>query len=201
MVASKAARTKATAKRGRPGGRAAQVIAAVHGAALSLLEEKGYENLTIPDIATRAEVNKTTIYRRWPGKAELILDVALTRMRADVPMPDTGDLGRDLSALLRSIAAAMATPFSQGLLRAIMSLGPEEAALYKPGRFWDQRFFDNAELVERAIERGEIGADTDPRQLLEMAVAPLFFRALILGRPLSKKEINALADRVVLAFQ
>ena len=201
MVSRKTGRAKVPAKRDRPGGRAAQVVAAVHDATLALLEENGYEDLTIPDIANRAQVNKTTIYRRWPGKAELILDVALTRMRAQVPLPDTGDLRRDLGALLRSITAAMATPFVQGLLQAIMSLGPAQAALDEPGRFWDERFLDNAALVERAIERGEISADADPRELLEMAVAPLFFRTLIRGQPLRDNEIDAVVARVVLAFQ
>lgn len=201
MVFEKGHQASQSSKRGRPGGRAAHVVAAVHAATCSLLDERGYEQLEIPDIAERAGVNKTTIYRRWPTKAELVLDVAVTQMRASVPLSDTGDLVRDLTLLLQSIAAALATPFSQGLLRAMISLAPREAALVQPERFWGQRFADNATLVQRAIERGEIPRDTDARQLLEMAVAPLFFRTLIMAHPMAESDIEVIAQRVAAAYR
>ncbi|TWB46423.1 TetR family transcriptional regulator [Rhizobium sp. ERR 922] len=201
MVFEKERQVRQSSKRGRPGGRSAQVVAAVHAATRALLDEKKYEQLEIPDIAERAGVNKTTIYRRWPTKAELVLDVAVTQMRASVPLPDTGELTRDLTMLLKSIATALATPFSQGLLRAMISLPPREAALVQPERFWVQRFVDNAAVVERAIERGEISPDTDARQLLEMAVAPLFFQSLIMARPIAESDIDVIARRVVAAFR
>jgi len=188
-------------KRRRPGGRAAEVVAAVHAATVALLQEQGYERLEIPAIAERAGVNKTSIYRRWPGKAELVMDVALARMRLEVPLPDTGSLHGDLSALLRTIAAALATPFVSGLLRALISRGDEPEALAVRQRFWGERYEVSGELLRRAVARGDLPPDTDTRLLLEMAVAPLFFRSLISGLAVGDAEIAELAARAIAAFR
>ena len=192
---------QATGRHRRPGGRATAVVAAVHSATVALLQEQGYERMEIPAIAERAGVNKTSIYRRWPGKAELVLDVALARLRNDVPLPDTGSVQGDLTALLRTIAAAIATPFVGGLLRALISHHPEAGLADVRARFWTERYSISGEVVARAIARGELPATVDRRLLLEMAVAPLFFRGLITGMAISDTDIPALAQRAIAAFQ
>jgi AcrR family transcriptional regulator len=184
----------------RPGGRAAEVVAAVHTATVALLEEQGYERMEIPAIAERAGVNKTSIYRRWPGKAELVLDVALVRIRAEVPLPDTGTLQGDLTALMRAIAAANATPFAGGLLRALISREGEAGVAELRERFWNERYSISGEVLRRAIARGDLPAATDHRLMLEMAVAPLFLRALVIGTAITEAEIEAIAGRVIKAF-
>jgi AcrR family transcriptional regulator len=189
-------------KQRRPGGRAAQVVAAVHAATVALLQERGYEGMEIPEIAERAGVNKTSIYRRWPGKAELVLEVALARLRTDVPLPDTATLYGDLVALMSTIAAALETPFARGLLRALISRGHEDAGLASlRERFWSERYAISGEIVSRAMARGELPATTDSRQLLEMAVGPLFFRALVTGAGVTAPEIDTIARRVIAAFR
>ena len=185
----------------RPGGRAAEVVAAVHAATAALLQEQGYERMEIPNIAERAGVNKTSIYRRWPGKAELVMDVALARMRSEVPLPDTGNLHGDLTALLRTIAAALATSFAGGLLRALISREHEPGVAEARARFWKERISISGELLTRAIARGELPSACDTRLLLELAVAPLFFRALVTGEPITDAEITAIAKRAIAAFR
>lgn len=187
-------------RRRRPGGRAAEVVAAIHAATIELLHEQGYEQMEIPAIAERAGVNKTSIYRRWPSKAELVMDVALGRMRTDVPLPDTGTLLGDLTALMQAIASALATPFVGGLLRALISRGDEDGVAEARAYFWNERFNISGELLQKAVARGELSPTTDSRLLMELAVAPLFFRALVTGTAITTPEIQEIARRAVAAF-
>ena len=189
------------AKRRRPGGRAADVVTAVHAATIALLREQGYERMEIPTIAERAGVNKTSIYRRWPGKAELVLDVALARIRDEVPLPDTGTLRGDLVALLRAIAAVNSTPFANGLLRALISREHEAGIGKLRERFWNERYSISEEVLRRAIARGDLPARTDTRLMLEMAVAPLFLRALVTATATTDAEIEEIARRTIAAFR
>lgn len=184
----------------RPGGRAAKFVSAVHAATVALLGEQGYERVEIPAIAARAGVNKTSIYRRWPNKAELVLDAALARMRSDVPLPDTGSLEGDLTQLLRAIAGALASPFVDGLLRALITRDADAATGSARARFWDERYEISGAIVRRAIERGELPADVDGRSLMEMAAAPLFFRFLVTGGTVTDSDAATLAKRVTKAF-
>ena len=188
-------------KRRRPGGRAAEVRGGTRRHHRVLLEEHGYERMEIPAVAERAGVNKTSIYRRWPGKAELVLDVALARLSADVPLPDTGTLQGDFTALLRTIAAAISTPFLGGLLRAFISQEHEAGIAQARGRFWDERYRISGEVLRRAVARGELPAKTDQRLMMQMAVAPLFYGALVTGTAMTRAEITAIAERVIAAFR
>lgn len=194
--------TNVTGQRASPGGRGEKVVAAVHAATLALLEERGYDRMEIPEIAERAGVNKTSIYRRWPSKTELVLDVALARIRTSVPILNTGTLAGDLTALLNTIAAALATPFVGGLLRALISRGEHDVAVQQARiAFWNERLALAGKIVERAIDRGEISAGTDSRQLLELAAAPLFFRALVTSQAITTEDIETIARRTIAAFR
>lgn len=193
--------TAAPRERPTPGGRGAKVVAAVHAATLALLEERGYDGMEIPEVAERAGVNKTSVYRRWPGKAELVLDVALARMRADVPTPDTGSLTGDLASLLRSVADVLNSPFAGGLLRVLMSRGANDPVIRQQiSAFWEERFAVSGQLVERAVRRRELPVGTNPRKLLEFASSPLYFRSLVVGVRVSDADIEEIVSRVIRAF-
>ena len=76
----------------RPGGRAERVRAAVLGAAAELLTDVGYDKMRVEDVADRAGVHKTTVYRRWPTKAALTADAIALNSADAVPIPDTGTI-------------------------------------------------------------------------------------------------------------
>jgi AcrR family transcriptional regulator len=191
-----------SSKRHRPGGRAAEVVSAIYSATLEILMESGYEGLELPAVAARAGVNRTTVYRRWPSKAELVLDIALLHMKQGVPLPDTGTLLGDLSALLLDIQAAIESPLIAGLLQAAVTQG-KDAEIIKRMRiqFWSERFAVSGQLVERAADRGELPLGTNPRQFLELASSPLFFRGVITGEAFTKDEVIEVAHRTILAFK
>src|SRR5581483_3234924 len=90
------------AVRRRPGGRSARVQVAVFEATFQLLEERGYEGLSMASIAERAAVHETSLYRRWKTKERLVLDAVNHRVAQEIPVPDTGALRSDLIAVLQS---------------------------------------------------------------------------------------------------
>lgn len=195
--ASAGTRSTESGTRPRPGGRAAKVVAAVQAAALELLAERGYAGVEIPEIAARAGVNRTTIYRRWPSKADLVLDIMLAEMRDRVPTPDTGSFRSDLAQLLGSIADVLTQPGAREafqILAAQSDVDADYAAMRR--RFWKERFAASGAIVERAIARGEIAAGASPRAVLELGSAPLYFRILALGEPVDAAAIADLADWV-----
>ncbi len=81
------------------------MVATIHQTTYELLLTTDYEDIEIPEIAKLAQVNKTTIYRRWPTKIELILDVVSTRIKADVELPDTGNTLTDLCLFLKRLSS------------------------------------------------------------------------------------------------
>lgn len=179
----------------RPGGRAAKVVAAIRLALFELLAEKGYDGFEIPDIALRAGVNRTTIYRRWPSKADLVLAFLLEEMRARVPTPDTGSFQTDLAEMLASIATVLTDPVIRSVFH-ILSSRSDKQTIGARATFWEQRLTISGEIVSRAIARGELPDGVSPRAVLELGAAPLFYRILVLGVPMDTLMIHNLAEWV-----
>ncbi|MFE0678510.1 TetR/AcrR family transcriptional regulator [Streptomyces sp. NPDC058867] len=178
----------------RPGGRAAVVVAAVRRAVAELLDEVGYEGLQLPEVAARAGVNKTTVYRRWPTKAQLIADLYIAETAARDPGRDTGSLVGDLKAMIEDIMALLDRRATRAVL-SVMVAGEDAQAREARDLFWDERFRRGAAIVDRAVERGELPADTDSRLLLEDASSVVFFRVAITGQPLDAGDVELIAQR------
>lgn len=189
---------RATAPKPRPGGRAVAVVAAVKKAAFELMAERGYDAVEIPDIASRAGVNRTTVYRRWPSKAELMLDLMLGEMQAKVPTPDTGSFEGDLAALLASIARVLRDPAMRSLFHLLMMrTGHDAESAQARALFWDERFAASGEIVTRAIARGELAEGVSPRAVLELGAAPIFYRLLVLGEMVDDRAAAHIAAWVI----
>lgn len=178
--------------RRRPGGRSTKVVTAVRQALFDLLAERGLNGVEIPEIALRAGVNRTTIYRRWPTKAALLLALMLEEMRVRVPTPNTGCFQTDLEQMLKGIASILADPAIRSIFFFLSSRVDPEAARVKSA-FWEQRFADSGEIVTRAVMRGELPKDVSPRVILELAAAPLLYRILILGTSVDDRTIRQMA--------
>lgn len=176
----------------RPGGRAATVVASVHRAAAELLAEVGYDAMTLPNVAERAGVNKTTVYRRWTTKASLVSELLLDLTEHRSPT-EQGDLVLDLVAMLDDIARTLNTPLAQALLRA--SLDGQIDPLVRRD-FWNERTRRSANIVERAIQRGDLPPKTDPKLLLEHAASTVYFR-MITGDPVAPDDLHTFAKRAI----
>ncbi|MBW4700458.1 MULTISPECIES: TetR/AcrR family transcriptional regulator [unclassified Micromonospora] len=162
----------------RPGGRSAAVRRRVLDAALAQLVQHGYDSLSIDVVAERSGVHRTTVYRRWRDVGGLLADV-LNEASVDAwRPPDTGSLEGDLVAANHEVYAALTTdPVTVALIGASFRSDQAAEALRA---FWVDRYDRCADITRRAVERGEIPAGTDSRQLLVAATAPLYHELLLL---------------------
>lgn len=187
--------------RSRPGGRSARVVAAVHDAAVDLLREVGYDGLQLPDVAARADVNKTTVYRRWPTKAALVGDLLSALTAVSVPMPDSGTLQGDLELLLAQIAETLRAPEVRAVVAGVLAaVDTNDDVRLARNRFWDERFALSGEIVERGCARGELPAGVDARELLEMACGPVYFRALLGSADVDRSFVEGVVTRTIHGF-
>ena len=181
--------------RRRTGGRSARVREAVLGAAYDELRAVGFESLSIDDVARRAGVHKTTVYRRWPTKAELVADAALAHADDHVPLPDTGDLVTDLRFLARAVASNLeaTAATTRALVAASLTTAEGSAGMHE---FWTNRLAASTAIIDRAAARGDIPDDTDAVLAIEMLVGPLWLRFLLTGEPIDHVVADQLASRV-----
>jgi AcrR family transcriptional regulator len=181
----------------RPGGRSARVRAAVLQATLETMAEQGPGDVTISEIARRAGVHATSVQRRWGTAENVMLDAMLTRSQKELPVPDTGTLRGDLIAFARLVAAYLATPLGAALDRtmAVAEDDPERAE--GRVRFWRTRYDTAQVMIDRAIERNELAAGTDPSLALELLVAPLHFRTLLIRQPIDDSLIEQVVDTLL----
>lgn len=182
----------------RTGGRSARVRDAVLAAVLDELSANGYAALSVEALASRAGVNKTTIYRRWPTLDDLLVDALITWSHDAIPAPDTGSIETDLLALGRTLADQLNGGIGQQIVAVVLTAGPRSAPLREATR----RYFDHqaeraTALVTRAIDLGELPENTDTNALLNTFRAPLFYRMVTTGDPIDDGLI-ALATRVTL---
>lgn len=190
--------TVAPRKRGRP--RSAEADTAIQAAVVDLLEEVGYTGMRVDDVAERSGVSKTTIYRRWPTKTALVVDV-LRAMKAErIPMPETGDAERDLRAIVTDLYRSLdGTTLARALpgLLAEKSADPELAAAIE--QLWGDRQELVASIVRRGVASGQLRADLDVRAVVDLLAATAYYRLLITGAPLDRRSAKRHADLLVAA--
>lgn len=162
---------------GRP--RSAESHAAILRAALALAIEDGLAGMTIEAVAARAGVGKTTIYRRWSNKHELMA-AAVRFIAHDLQAPDTGSLRGDYLALTRAALASLA-PGALKLMPRLVLEAADDPELFAVCRevLIDPRRAALRAIIERAIARGEARADVDLDVAIDVLIGPMIYRALI----------------------
>ncbi|WP_392672488.1 TetR/AcrR family transcriptional regulator [Streptomyces sp. LN785] len=176
----------------RPGGRTARVRESVLRAAGDALAEHGFDGLDLADVARRAEVGKTTVYRRWSTPTGLIADLLDDMAEQSSPRTDTGSLIDDLRANARLVVKTLSDPRQGPLFRSVIAAAACDARTAESlHRFYAIRIAEWAGCVTQALERGELPEGTDPGEVVRAVSAPLYYRLLISGDPLD----TAAADR------
>lgn len=175
--------------------RGAAVRAAVLQATAELLFAEGVANTRMADIAARAGVHETSIYRRWGTRAKLIAEALSSQIDAELQLPDTGSTRDDLIDFFTALAQFLATPLG----RSIMGLGlnaSDEEAVIEPARdqFWTIRLARASILVRRGIDRHEVRPDIDPELVLEALGGPCNLHVLLRNRPADRDYISRLVD-------
>jgi AcrR family transcriptional regulator len=187
--------------RTRPGGRSALVRIAVLAATFEVLAERGYERTELPEIARRAGVHPTTVYRRWGTKSRLIGEALLERSRPLSPTPDTGALRTDLERLLLDGATLVRTPAVRALFEVLISDSADSSPELKAARdrFWDAHLEEARGIVERAVARSELPAGTDPVDLIDLVIGPALLRLMLMGQELGPEDVSRIVARAIVA--
>jgi AcrR family transcriptional regulator len=187
-----------TEPRRRTGGRSARVTEAVRTATVRALVEDGLDRLSIEDVAARAGVNKTTIYRRWGSREALVADALAGVVSREVTVPDTGALRADLVAFARQVRDAIVAPASRALVSALAAGGLDGELAGIGVRYWAARLDAVRPLVERAVARGELPPGVDADALVVRVVGPLWFGVFGPGTAVDDRFVEGCVD-VVLA--
>jgi AcrR family transcriptional regulator len=178
-----------TAATARPGGRTARTTAAVLAAAVGELSERDYADISVESIAARAGVHKTTVYRRWGSKAEIIKQALADRAGTHIRVPDTGSVDRDLLLLARAVQVVLSGPQTAAVTTALIVGGfasPELAELMR--QYWAVRVTAISVVVDRAVSRGELPGGTDPGDLMRTIAAPLYYQLLVARSPVTERD-------------
>ncbi|EPJ35688.1 putative HTH-type transcriptional regulator [Streptomyces afghaniensis 772] len=181
---------------GRP--RSATADAAILAATRAALVELGWSKLTLGDVATRAGVAKTTLYRRWSGKNELVVD-AVAELFDELELPDSGSLAADIEGVVLQFAAILARPEAKSGLMAVVAEATRDDALRE--RIRESVVDRQKRLVlegrSRAQARGELPPEPDPVTasrtadlIFDMVAGAVVHRTLVSGEPVDEEWVR-----------
>ncbi|MFF2073565.1 TetR-like C-terminal domain-containing protein [Kitasatospora sp. NPDC058162] len=188
-----------------PGGPVLQdsVTEAIAAAFFEELAAAGYARLSLEAVAKRAGAGKAAIYRRWTSKLEMTVDLVSAVAVDASGTADTGTLRGDVLAFLTEVADALRQPLPARIIPDLIAEGgrnPELAeALFSTVR--DTRRAKATELLERAVDRGELPADLDRGIALDLLVGPLYWRLAVVHTPTAPDHLDRLTDKLLAAFR
>jgi AcrR family transcriptional regulator len=161
----------------------------VHAAVQSLSAEIDRADLTVPMIAERAGVTPSTIYRRWGSLAEVLSDVALGKLRGEVPT-DTGTVPGDLHAWAELYLDEMTSTVGLAMMHDILASNRADMRCQCAVHVASQI----QQIVERGVARQEPAPAVDA--VMDAVVAPIIYRALFGPAPLTRAHVRKLVDRL-----
>ncbi len=194
-----APRLPGVARRGRP--RSDRAHRAILDAACELITATGFSGLRLEHVAARAGVGKATIYRRWPSKEALALELLMELASPHIAVEETGDTRTELiGAVNNAVRALTETPFGP-VIRALLSHIAINRGLGDPFRATvvRARRDEVARVIGRGIARGDLRADAEIDVATELLVGPVYFR-LMFGGDLDRPFAEQVVDTVLTGF-
>ena len=169
------------------------------GAALAVLVDTGYDRLTMDAVASRAKASKATLYRRWNGKASLVIDALLSDKAPPVSPVDTGNLRDDLLTMFCGKGGLTDDHQTAILGSVITAVGrdPEFATLFRE-RFIGPKAALSTEVFERAKARGELRDDIDIELFATALPGVVLHRMFLLGQDVTPEQIAHVVDQLIL---
>jgi AcrR family transcriptional regulator len=175
---------------GRPRSDASR--AALINTTYEMLRELGYERLSIEAIAARSGVSRTTVYRWYPTKEDLVIEALIAFSSRDQEMPNRGDLVSDMTGVIEYVLAH--DPISLNRESCALTLSALSGSPHLAQTYWDlyiaRKRYDLREIFERAKRRGEIAKDSDLELFLDLFHGYLLFGLLV--RPKGTVSIDAI---------
>ena len=186
-------RVKKRRDAGRPRGE--PIVDAVLAHTLEELSTFGIDGISVDRIAKKADVNKTSVYRRWPTR-EALASAALERVLVDVAarVPDTGSLRGDLLGLLAPVSELLTTDLGKTIVRAALAESTASSVGELVARQLEKTSRPHLLVVERARARKEWRRGVDPQQLVFMLIGACMHRALLEHEALTVKWLSDLVD-------
>jgi AcrR family transcriptional regulator len=165
---------------------------------LQLLQQEGYDGLTVDAVAATARASKATVYRRWPTKAELVLAAFIEGVRQVAFAPETGTLRDDLVQLGQVICGQARSHAST--MRAVLVEVSRNPALndVMQVHFLDERKALFKHILAQAVDRGEIESAAINEELWDLMPGYLIFRSIWSGRTPTRRTVEALVDEVII---
>jgi AcrR family transcriptional regulator len=166
-------------------------------AVLDELGEVGYGPMTIEGVAARAGVGKSTIYRHWPGKLELVED-AFRTLKASVIVPESGAFRDRVIGLLRQVAMLVAESTYSACMPALIEAAERDPKVRDfHNRFSAERRAVLIDLLRSGIESGDLPTTSDPELLADALVCPIVLRRLMMPEPCDPDLVPSLVDQVL----
>ncbi|MCK9898191.1 TetR/AcrR family transcriptional regulator [Frankia sp. AgB32] len=190
-----AATSEQRRRRGRPRGLTPRVRRDVYTAVRTILGTVGYEALRIDDVAAAAGVHKTTLYRQWSSKADLVRDVLVAAQAAALPRPDAGSWDEDLALLCEGLLAVFNHPSTLALVKTRVTANDELLTAGLNNRADDETTFLGAPF-DRAVARGEIDPATDVPMMVEVLMSALITRLCVTRLPIDRDFLDRLARMI-----
>ncbi|MFC6886282.1 MULTISPECIES: TetR/AcrR family transcriptional regulator [Actinomadura] len=178
------------------------ITEAIRLAVLEELAAHGYGRMSIEAVARRAGVGKTAVYRRWPSKLRLVIDVVSAVAVQDVAIPDTGTLRGDVRDLLGKIARALRDPLATQIvpdLLAEAARNPDIARTLEAA-LRDTQQSVVTEVLGNAAARGELPAGADADLALDLITGPLYWRLAVARTTLPADYLDDLAAATTAAL-
>ncbi|WP_039933692.1 TetR/AcrR family transcriptional regulator [Streptomyces viridochromogenes] len=191
---------------GRP--RSATADAAILAATREALVDLGWSKLTLGDVATRAGVAKTTLYRRWAGKNELVVD-AVAELFDELELPDRGSLAADIEGVVLQFATILALPEAKSGLMAVVAEATRDDALRERIRasVVDRQKRLVLEGRARAQARGELPPEPDPESasrtvdlIFDMVAGAVVHRTLVSAEPADEEWVRSFTRVLLLGL-
>jgi AcrR family transcriptional regulator len=163
-------------------------------AALELLVEEGWEALTHFRVAERAGIGRSTVYRHWPDRADMLYDV-LAGIAAGTHTEDSGDLRADLVTVLRRVRDIINDPTWGRMLTTMIERAESQATIraVKHGVTADFAAMFRS-VIQRAQERRQIAKHLDIDLAVAQLMGPVGYRRLLSGEPIDDAFIDAVVD-------
>ncbi len=183
-------------KRGRP--RDPEADGRILAAAASLILLRGFDSMTVDEVATTAGVGKATVYRRWARKEDLAVAAMEQLYLDEMPPPDTGSIRGDLRALYASVITFVNSPAGLDYVRTTIKESMRDDRIATLYREATERAELTARVVyERAIERGEVRADIPVTSTVQLIGGLVVMRAITRQDMPTLEEVDELVDLVL----
>ncbi|NMG08412.1 TetR/AcrR family transcriptional regulator [Brasilonema sp. UFV-L1] len=176
---------------------------AILKATAELLEEKGYRDICIEAIASRAGVGKQTIYRWWPSKAAVVMEAYSEKATQNIPTPDTGSVKQDLYQILQQLFAILTTTTTGTAVTGLIAEAQMDASLAEAFReqFIKCRRAATRTILERGIARGELRPDLNLELVIDTIYGPIWYRLLLKHATLDDAFAEELVNFLIVGIQ